>query len=341
VNRGNRQRAIGTSRRFRAFSFALCALLFALCVSAHAQQPGKIPRIGYLLPADESNTPRLQIESLRQGLRDLGFIEGKNVLIEYRYAEGKPERRLSLLTELMQLNVDALVLVSIDSIRAAKQAKKIPVVMIATVDPVATGLIDSLAHPGGNVTGLTKLMRDLSGKRLELLQETLPGISRVGALWDVGNTAATISFQEYEAAARALRIQLQSLEVRGPNPDLEGAFRAAAKGRANALVVITNAMLNGYRKQIGDLVIKNRLPSMHEQSFSVDAGGLMSYAANETEIYRRAGVFVGKILKGAKPADLPVEQPRKFEFIINLKTAKQIGVTIPPNVLARADKVIR
>jgi putative tryptophan/tyrosine transport system substrate-binding protein len=321
--------------------YALLALLLATVHLAEAQQAGKIPRIGYLLPADERNTPGLQIEALRQGLRDLGYIEGKNVLIEYRYAEGKRHRRVSLLNELFKLNVDVLVLVSIDSIRAAKQAAKTPVVMIATVDPVALGLVDSFAHPGGNVTGLTTLIRDLSGKRLELLKEALPGISRVGVLWDAANEGATISFKEYEATAPALKIQLQSLEVRGPNPDLEGAFQAAAKGRANALVVISSGMLNGYRKQIGDLVIKNRLPSMHEQSFSVDAGGLMSYSADDGEIYRRAGVFVGKILRGAKPADLPVEQPKKFEFLINLKTAKQIGVTISPNVLARADKVIK
>ena len=321
--------------------FTLCAMLFALCGSASAQQPAKIPRIGYLLPADERNTPGLRIEALHQGLRDLGYIEGKNVLIEYRYAEGKPDRRVSLLNELLKLNVDVLVLVSIDSIRAAKQAAKTPVVMIATVDPVALGLVDSFAHPGGNVTGLTQLMRDLSGKRLELLKETLPGISRVGVLWDAANEGATISFKEYEATAPSLKIQLQSLEVRGPKPDLEGVFQAAAKGRANGLVVISSGMLNGYRKQILDLVIKNRLPSMHEESFSVDAGGLMSYSADDGEIYRRAGVFVGKILRGAKPAGLPVEQPKKFEFLINLKTAKQIGVTISPNVLARADKVIK
>jgi len=209
--------------------YALPVLLLATVHLAEAQQAGKIPRIGYLLPAAERNTPGLQIEALRQGLRDLGYIEGKNVLIEYRYAEGKPDRRVSLLNELLKLNVDVLVLVSIDSIRAAKQAAKTPVVMIATVDPVALGLVDSFAHPGGNVTGLTTLIRDLSGKRLELLKEALPGISRVGVLWDAANEGATISFKQYEATGPALKIQLQSLEVRGPNPDLEGAFQAAAR----------------------------------------------------------------------------------------------------------------
>jgi len=322
-------------------SFALSAMLLSLCASANAQQPKKIPRIGYLLPSDEPNTPRFQIEAFRQQLRDLGYVEGKNIIVEYRYAEGKPDRRVSLVAELVQLRVDLLVLVSIDSILAAKAIKTIPVVMVATVDPVALGLVDSLAHPGGNITGLTRLTRDLSGKRLELLNEALPGMSRVGVLWDAGNRGSSISFQEYEAAARALKIQFQSLEVRGPNPDLEGAFQAAAKGRANGLVVTTTGLLSRYRKQIAELAIKNRLPSMYEQNVYVEASGLMSYSANEVETYRRVAYYVDKILKGTKPADLPVEQPMKFEFVINLKAAKQIGLTIPPNVLARADRVIK
>ena len=212
--------------------------------------------------------------------------------------------------------------------------------MVTTADPVATGLIDSLARPGGNITGLTRLTRDLSGKRLEVLKETVPGISRVGVL-GMRTYRADIAFKDYEAAARALKIQLQSLEVRGPNPDFEGAFQAAVKGRVSALIAITTTVLIRYRKQIADLAIKNRLPSMFERSDFVEAGGLISYSANEAENYRRAAVYVDKILKGAKPADLPVEQPTKFELVINLKTAKQIGLTIPPNVLARADKVIK
>ena len=244
----------------------------------------------------------------------------------------------------MQLKVDVLVVGTLSSIRAAKQATKtIPIVMVIAVDPVATGIVDSLARPGGNITGLTTLNRELSGKRLELLKEAVPRLSRVGVLWeaDSRSQAAAIGFKEYEAAARALKIPLQSLEVRGPNPDFEGAFQAAAKGRASALITIRSALLVRYPKQIADLAIKNRLPSMYEGSQYVEAGGLMSYAANDTESFRRAAVYVDKILKGAKPADLPVEQPMKFEFVINLKTAKQIGLTIPPNVLARADRVIK
>jgi putative tryptophan/tyrosine transport system substrate-binding protein len=213
--------------------------------------------------------------------------------------------------------------------------------MFTTVDPVASGIVDSLAHPGGNITGLTNLGRELSGKRLELLKEAVPGIARVGVLWDANAPSTAIGFKEYESAAHALKLPLQSLEVQGPNVDLEGAFEAAAKGRTRALITIRNPVLNKYRKQIADIAIKNRLPSMYEQSQNVEAGGLLSYAADDGERFRRAAWYVDKILKGTKPADIPVEQPTKFELVINLKTAKQIGLTIPPNVLARADKVIR
>jgi putative tryptophan/tyrosine transport system substrate-binding protein len=213
--------------------------------------------------------------------------------------------------------------------------------MVAAVDPVATGIVDSLARPGGNITGLATLQRDLGGKRLELLTEVVPRISRVGVLWDADAPGSAIAFKEYEAAARALKVQLQSLELRRPNPDLEGAFQAAAKTRARALITIRNPVLRRYTKRIAELAIKNRLPSISEGSESVEEGGLMSYSANDADNYRRAAYYVDKILKGAKPADLPVEQPTKFEFVINLKTAKQIGLSIPPNVLARADRVIR
>jgi putative ABC transport system substrate-binding protein len=271
-------------------------------------------------------------------LRDLGYIEGKNILFEYRSAEGKPDRYPSLVAELVQLKVDVLVSPTPGVIRAAMQATKtIPIVMVTTVDPVADGFIDSLARPGGNVTGITRLTQELSGKRLELLKEVAPGISRVGILWTGGGTG----LKHHEAAARALKLQLQSLEVRGPNPDLEGAFRNAAKARVSALVVVRHPVLNRYQKQIADLAIKNRLPSMHEGSDYVDAGGLVSYSANDADQFRRAAVYVDKILKGTKPADLPVEQPMKFEFVINLKTAKQIGLTIPQWTLMKADKVIQ
>jgi ABC-type uncharacterized transport system substrate-binding protein len=319
--------------------YALLALTLATIHLADAQ-PGKVPRIGYLSGGPGANDPGPAVEAFRQGLRELGYVEGKNILVEYRYVEGNLDRVPSLVAELVQLKVDILVLPAGAS--AAKQATKtIPIVLVTQLDPVATGLVDSLARPGGNITGLTRLTRELSGKRLELLKEAVPRIARVGVLWNPDDRAAAIGFKEYEAGARTLKIQLQSLEVRGPNPDFVGAFQAAAKGRANALVTILSAVFNRYRKQIADLAIKNRLPSMCEGSTYVEAGGLMSYSANDTESFRRAAFYVDKILKGAKPSELPVEQPMKFEFIINLKTAKHIGLTIPPNVLARADKVIK
>ena len=315
------------------------AMLFALCFSVEAQEPAKIPRIGYVSATGSANNPGHQIEAFRQGLRDLGYIDGKNVLVEYRYLEGKLDRIPSLVAELMHLKVDVFVLTPLSAIRAAKQAtKSIPIVMVTTQDPVATGLVDSLARPGGNITGLTRLNHELSGKRLELLKEVFPEMSRVAVLWDAG--ASGIGFKEYEAAAHILKIQVQSLEVRGPNPDLEGAFQAATKGRASALITVRGTLLN-QPKRIAELAIKNRLPSMSDASDWVEAGGLLSYAAAESDSFRRAATYVDKILKGTRPADLPVEQPIKFEFVINLKTAKQIGVTIPQSVLFRADKVIR
>jgi putative ABC transport system substrate-binding protein len=241
--------------------------------------------------------------------------------------------------ELVQLKVDVVVSATIRGIRAAKQATNtIPIVMVTTADPVAAGLVDSLARPGGNITGLTRLTRDLSGKRLELLKEAVPGMSRVGVL---GGLSPGSSSKAYEAAARALKVQFLSLEVRSPNPDFEGLFQAATSGRVSALIAGAGGVTISYRKLIADLAIKNRIPSMCERSDYVETGCLMSYSADEAESFRRAAYYVDKILKGAKPADLPIEQPTKFEFIINLNTAKQIGVTIPPNVLARADRVIR
>jgi putative ABC transport system substrate-binding protein len=327
-------------RKAGVLSTLLVVVLLAFAVIAEAQPQAKIPRIGYVSGTGDSSNPGPYVEALRQGLRDLGYIEGKNFVIEYRGAEGKLDRFPSLVTELVQLKVDVLV-VPTGAVRTAKQATKtIPVVMVTQLDPVAAGLVDSLAHPGGNITGLATLQRDLSGKRLELLAEVVPRISRVGILRGDGSMSA-IGFKEYEAAARALKIQLQSLEVRDPNPDFEAAFQSAAKGRTSALITVTNANLFRNQKRIADLAIKNRLPSMYEGSTWVEAGGLMSYSTNDLEVYRRAATYVDKILKGVKPAALPVEQPTKFEFVINLRTAKQIGLTIPPNVLARADKVIK
>jgi ABC-type uncharacterized transport system substrate-binding protein len=308
---------------------------------AEAQQPAKIPRIGYVAGSDASSVAPF-MGAFRQGLRDLGYIEGKTILVEYRYAEGNLDRVPGFVAELVQLKVDVLISGILPAIRAAKQTTKtIPIIMVIASDPVTTGLVDSLAHPGGNITGLTRLTRDLSGKRLELLKEAVPKISHVGVLWDANAPGPTIAFKEYEAAARALKVKFHSLEVRGPNPDVDGAFQAGAKARVSALVAITNPVLLPYQNRIAELATKNRLPSMGERSEYVEAGGLMSYATNDAEQWRHAAVYVDKILKGAKTADLPVEQPKKFEFMINLKTAKQINLTIPPNVLARADKVIK
>jgi ABC-type uncharacterized transport system substrate-binding protein len=317
---------------------ARCSLRFA------CPQPKKVPLIGYLTGSSPpTNTrPDLNADAFRQGLRNLGYIEGKNIAVEYRYQEGKPDRRDSLVAELVRLTVDVLVVTTQPLIRAAKQATKaIPIVMVTGQDPVATGFIESLACPGGNITGLTSLSRELGGKRLEFLKEMVPGISRVGVLWQANAPGPIIAFKEYETAARALKIPIQSLEVRGPNPDLAGAFQTAAKGHVNALITVSGASLNRNPKQIAGLAIKNRLPSMCERSEYVEAGCLVSYSANDADQYRRAAYYVDKILKGAKPSDLPVEQPTKFELVINLKTAKQLGLTIPPNVLARADKVIK
>jgi putative tryptophan/tyrosine transport system substrate-binding protein len=320
----------------------LSPLLFALCSSAEAQQPKKVPRLGYLVTAGEPGNPEASDKAFREGLRELGYVEGENILIEYRYLEGKRDRIPSLVAELVQLKVDLLVASTPPAIRAAKQATKtIPIVMVTTNDPVATGIVDSLARPGGNITGLTRLTRDLSGKRLELLREVVPKMSRVGVLTVADTTSAGLALKEYEAAARALKILLRSLEVHGPNPDLERAFRDAAKGRVNALITATNLLLTPHVKTIADLAMQNRLPSMYERSFYVDAGGLMSYATSDADIFRRAAVYVDKILKGTKPADLPVEQPTKFEFVINLKTAKVLNLTIPQSVLFRADRVIK
>ena len=305
-----------------------------------AQQPKKVPRIAYLAQRNPPTptTPDPAASAFQQGLRDLGYVEGKNILVEYRYAEGSEDRLRALVTELVQQEVDVLVSPTFQGIRAAKQTTKtIPIVMVVTVDPVASGLIDSLARPGGNLTGVTRLTRELSGKRLELLKEVVPTVRNVGILRNADATA----FIDYEIPAGALKVKLQSLDVRNPKVDFEETFQIAVKRRVNALVVVSGALSLSYRKQIADLAIKNRLPSMHERSEEVEAGGLMSYSADNHESFRRAAIYVDKILKGAKPPDLPVEQPTKFEFVINLKTAKQIGLTIPPNVLARADRVIR
>jgi putative ABC transport system substrate-binding protein len=323
---------------FRLLISGLCVLLFALCV-AEAQQPKKVYRIGVLSPRSgiEPND-----EAFRQHLRELGYVEGQNLLIEWRFSKGQQELYDEFAAELVRLKLDCIVVSGIGAAHATKQAtSKIPIVMSnASDDPVRQGLIASLARPGGNITGFTDIAAELAGKRLELLKEAFPKISRVAHLSGRGNAPGVASLKEVETAARWLGVRVQALELPGPD-DLESAFGAAVKGRADSLIVAAHGFINSYREWIVNLTVKNRLPSMYTNPQFVLAGGLMSYAADITDQYRRAAIYVDRILKGTKPADLPVEQPKKFEFIINLGAAKQIGLTIPPNVLARADKVIR
>jgi putative tryptophan/tyrosine transport system substrate-binding protein len=322
-------------------SIFVAVVLLALGVTAEAQQPKKIPRVGFLIAPSRSFFSG-RAELFRQGLRDLGYIEGKNIVIEYRYAEGNLGRLPDLAAELVSLKVDVIVATSTPSVLAAKNATQIIPIVFATVqDPVASGLVDSLAVPGGNVTGLSILAPELGGKRLELLKEAVPRITRVAFLWGSGAPeASAITVKATQAAARALGLQCQSIEVRD-SKGFDSAFEAATKERAQALLTSPGPVINTHQARIVEFAAKNRLPAMYAGPEFVDAGGLMSYAPNYTDQYRRAATYVDKILKGAKPADLPVEQPTKFEFIINLKTAKQIGLTIPPNVLVRADKVIK
>jgi putative tryptophan/tyrosine transport system substrate-binding protein len=320
---------------------ALCSLLLAPCSAVEAQQPAKLPRIGYL--AGSANQENPAVEAFREGLRELGYFEGKNIQVEFRYTEGRTDPVPKLVAELIQLKPDVLVIAQGQTaIRAAKQATKtIPIVMLTTVDPVAAGLVESLAHPGGNFTGLTSVARELSGKRLELLKEVVPTTSRVGFLLEADSPGAAVRLKEYQAVARPLKLEVRSLNVQTQNPDFSVAFHSADKERVTGLITVRDALFYRFQKRIAELAIKHRLSSMFERSDYVEAGGLISYAADDAEINRRAAYYVDKIIKGAKPGDLPVEQPTKFELVINLKTAKQIGVTIPPNVLARADKVIK
>jgi putative tryptophan/tyrosine transport system substrate-binding protein len=324
----------------------LCAMLLTFCSSAEAQQPTKVPRIGLLrsdsAPSHASSQEAIRTDALRQGLRELGYVEGKNIIIEYRYAEGKFDRLPDLARELVQLKVDVLVSGAGNaSTRALKQTtNSIPIVMTFGSDPVAAGLVSSLARPGGIVTGLTSITGDLSGKRLELLMETIQKLSRVAVLYDPGDPAKVAEFKETQAAAQGLGVQIQALEVRNSR-EFESAFKSATSWKANAIVVLQTVITQANHKQIVERATKNRLPAMFGESQYTEAGGLMSYGPSYTDMSRRAATFVDKILKGAKPADLPVEQPMKFELVINLKSAKQIGLAIPPNVLARADRVIR
>jgi putative ABC transport system substrate-binding protein len=320
---------------------ALSALLFALSVSAEAQQPTKIPLIAYLHGASPS-AALARTEAFRQGLRELGYVEGKNIIIELRSAEGKLDRLPALAAELVRLKVDVIVTAGPIPTRAAKEATTtIPIVMTNDPDPVATGFVASLARPGGNITGLSTFAPELSGKRLELLKETIPKLSRVAVFGTSTYPGNAQSLKEVELAAKAFGLKLQYLDVLSPK-DIETAFRAASKGRADAVLwLVAGGVASAHQTEIAELAVKSRLPVIYSDTRYVDAGGLMSYATNIFDLDRRAATYVDKILKGRKPADLPVEQPMKFEFIINLKAAKQIGLTVPPNVLVRADRVIR
>jgi putative tryptophan/tyrosine transport system substrate-binding protein len=321
---------------------ALCTMLVALCSSAEAQQPGKVPQIGLIRPS-RSDHPGSQalIAAFRQGLRDLGYVEGQNIKLVIRWADGNRDRLPQLANELVGLNVDVMVTGGNSATQAAKRASStIPIVMTQVADPERDGLVVSLARPGANITGLTHMNTELAGKRLELLKESVPKTSRVAVLWNPANPAQAFNFKEIETAAKALAVSLRSLPVRGPE-DFDGAFDAAIKDRVHSIFVSSDGIINSHREELVNRIAKNRLAAMYTESEWADAGGLMVYGPSNTDLYRRAATYVDKILKGKKPTELPIEQPTKFELIINLKTAKQIGLNIPPHVLARADKVIK
>jgi putative tryptophan/tyrosine transport system substrate-binding protein len=318
----------------------LCAVLLTLCASAEAQQAKKVFRIGWLA-SGFSSAKQPRYEAFRQGLRDLGYIEGQNIVIERRFAEGKLDLLPELATELVRFKVDVIVTGGVPQLLAAKHATAtVPVVAGGAGDLVAVGIVASLARPGGNITGLTSVSTDLAGKWLEILKETIPKLSRVGVLWNPADIGSNAVFKETEVAAPKLGLKVQSVEVRNAQ-DIDNGFKEPKRNRANAFIILQSDFTNRHLTRIVEIATKRRLPTMLGESGLMDSGGLMSYGPNYADMYRRAALYVDKILKGTKPADLPVEQPRKFEFVVNLKTAKQIGLTIPPNVLARADKVIR
>jgi ABC-type uncharacterized transport system substrate-binding protein len=324
----------------KILAYALPALILATIHLAEAQQPTKIPRIGFL-SALSSSPMSARIEAFRQGLRDLGYVEGRNIVIEWRYAEEKADRLRELAAELVRLKVDVIVTGGPTATRVAKEATRtIPIVMAFDDDPVGSGFVASLARPGRNITGLSRLAPEISGKQLELLKEIVPRLSRVAVFGNSTRPGTAQSLRETKLAAEVFGVKLQYQDVLGPK-DIETLFQEARKGRVDAVLVLESPVFLSHRKQIADLAVKSQLPVIYPQSDYMDAGCLMFYGANSFHLYRRAATYVDKILKGAKPADLPVEQPTKFEFIINLKAAKQIGLTIPPNVLVRADKVIK
>ncbi len=325
----------------RLFFISILALgALAAPLAADAQPPPKVPRIGILWASPISANAHLR-EAFRQGLRELGYVEGRNVALELRYAEGKLDRLPDLAAELVRLKVDVIVAANTPTALAAKQATRtIPIVMALSGDPVESGLVASLARPGGNVTGLSLMAPELGGKRLQLLKEVVPRASRVAVLSNPNNPFTGLMVRETEAAARVLGVQLQAREIRAPE-DIDRAFQAAIRGRASALIVVDDGLVFTHRARIAALAAKSRLPAIYPFRESVEAGGLMSYATNFADSYRRAATYVDKILKGAKPADLPVEQPTRFELVINVKTANALGLTFPQSVLIRADQVIQ
>ena len=314
--------------------------LFAAPLAAGAQQPAKVHRIGYLTAGPISPRTHL-VEAFRQGLGELGYVEGHNFALVIRSAEQGPEQLPDRAAELVRLNVDVIVAVTTPAVQAAQQAtRKIPIVMVAVADPVATGFVASLARPGSNITGLSLLSAELSGKRLQLLKEVVPRVSRVAVLWNPTNPSNVLQIGETKVAAQALGVQLQSLEVRGTE-DFENAFQAATRERAGALIMLDDPLFVTHRTRIVGLTAKSRLPAMYGLTGFAEAGGLMTYGANVPDMHRRAATYVHKILKGAKPVDLPVEQPTRFELVINMKTAKALGITFPPSIMVRADQVIQ
>jgi putative ABC transport system substrate-binding protein len=325
----------------KCLSWLMVTVLFTAVSLARAQKPGKVPQIGYL-SSSSSSSVSLFTEAFRQGLRDLGYVEGKNILVEYRFADGKFDELPKLAGELVRLQVDVIVVAGGGTLVKAtrKATDTIPIVMTSSADPVGSGLVASLAQPGGNVTGLSTLSLELGDKRLELLKEVVPKLSRVGVLGGPDSPGNSRQIKEIELASRTLGVRLQPVNVRGPN-DMYDAFSKMTKERVGAVMTLIHPMFTPILGQIAELAVKNRLPSIFPQPEAVDAGGLMAYGRDSVALYRRAAVFVDKILKGRKPADLPVEQPMKFDLVINLKTAKQIGLTIPQWTLMKADRVIR
>jgi len=319
---------------------AVCALLFALCSSVQAQQPTKIPRIGFLTAVSVSSFAG-RTEAFRQGLRELGYVEGKNIVIEYRYGDGKTDRLNQLADELVHNKVDVIVTGGAPATISAKDATRtIPIVMASDADPVGSGIVTSLARPGGNITGFSTLATEIGGKRLELLKEIVPRLSHMAVFGTSTYPGNAQALNEMEVAAGAFGVKLQYRDILDPK-EIDAAFREASKARVGAVLVLASSVLLSQRTRITDLVLKNRSPAIYPNGEYVEDGGLMSYGPNIVDLFRRAATYVDKILKGAKPGDLPVEQPTKFELVINLKTARQIGLTIPANLLLRADKVIK